>query len=542
MRESIVILLAIATTRALPSLSFAPPAEPRSLFSFLNNKSSRTRSTEGTTTSIRIHKNNKSSHTSRSHQNGSINFFAASNNFEHEETAGAGDATTSPSALPLTTPPPRRRERYAGRYPRNFKDKYKEIGGDEDTIHKVLAKGMTPAGTHVPIMVKECLHYMGLEDLLHSSYMTTNENQAQAEDTNKEQPLLVVDCTLGYGGHSSYILKYLGTRRSNDGSRLIAFDQDSLEIKKTEERLLNAVKENLLPNLPSVHVVNGQDQEQEQEKSIDQAIAIPQTYTHDIDLFTAVNQNFQTLGTYLSSVNQTGKVTSLLADLGLSSMQIDDNDRGFTYKRSGPLDMRMNPDTNTENAYDLLRRLRVRQLRSMLKENSDEEFADEIAAGLIGGNGKGNGNDKGNGNTGGNIPETTLELADRVRDIVRPLIEKQHGNVKMSSNQMKEMKRRLDSTVARVMQAIRIEVNGEFEVLEKLLEDVPNVLAPGGKAVFLTFHSGEDRRVKKSFKAGYKSGIYTSWSSDVVRPSKEERRNNPRSSCCKLRWAIRSED
>lgn len=519
MKQTIIILLAIATTRTLPSLSFTPPAAAQK--SFL--KSSRIDSSTTFTNSIHIntslHKQNIHIHTSGSRQNGAVNFFAASNS-EHEETVGGGDATTSP--------PPRRRQRYAGRYPRNFKDKYKEQSGDEHTIQKVLAKGMTPAGTHVPIMVKECLHYMGLKDLdSHScsSTMTMNDAQAQAEATNKkQQPLLVVDCTLGYGGHSSYILKVLGTRSRNDGSRLIAFDQDSLEIKKTEERLRNALKENLLPNLPAS--VNEQAQ---QEQSSDQAI--PHA-ADDIDLFTAVNQNFQTLGTYLSSVNQTGKVTSLLADLGLSSMQIDDNDRGFTYKRSGPLDMRMNPDTNTENAYDLLRRLRVRQLKSMLKENSDEEFAAEIAAGLIGGK----------RNAGVKIPETTVELADRVREIVQPLIEIQHGNGKMNSKQMKEMKRQLDSTVARVMQAIRIEVNGEFEVLEKLLEDVPNVLAPGGKAVFLTFHSGEDRRVKKSFKAGFKSGIYSAWSSDVVRPSKEERRNNPRSSCCKLRWAIRSED
>jgi len=193
-------------------------------------------------------------------------------------------------------------------------------------------------------------------------------------------------------------------------------------------------------------------------------------------------------------------------------------------------DMRMNPDDNTETAYDLLKRLRVRKLKSMLKENSDEEFAAEIALGLIG-----------KGNT---IPSTTVELADRVRDIVRPLIMKQNNwNDKqgLGKNQMKKMKSQSYSTIARVMQAIRIEVNGEFEVLDKLLEDVPKALSPGGRAVFLTFHSGEDRRVKKSFKSGFKSGIYSSWSRDVVRPTSKERRDNPRSSCCKLRWAVRSD-
>ena len=386
--------------------------------------------------------------------------------------------------------PPQRRKRYSGRYPRNFDEKYKEQRGDESTIQKVLSKGMTPAGTHVPIMVKECLHFMGLDG------STTNECSGD---------LLVIDCTLGYGGHSSYILKYLSDR--NDVSRLISFDQDPIEIKRTEERLRAALKEH---NLPSLH-------------KNDESMIKSNIY-HD-QIFTTVNQNFQSLGSYLSSSNQMGTVTSLLADLGLSSMQIDDNTRGFTYKREGPLDMRMNPDESTESAYDLLRRLRVRQLKSLLKENSDEQYAAEIAMALIG--------------KGAKIPDTTIELAERVRDTVVPLLQKENG--KINKKESAEIKKLLDSTVARVMQAIRIEVNGEFRALDKLLDDIPSVLAPGGRAVFLTFHSGEDRRVKKSFKSGFKSGIYSAWSDDVVRPTKEERRNNPRSSCCKLRWAIRSE-
>ncbi len=418
-----------------------------------------------------------------------------------KETRLTTTSTTASAASTASTTPHKRRDRYSGRYPRNFRDKYKERAGDEATVQKVLAKGMTPAGTHVPIMVNECLQYMGLIDSSLSDGMQQGDNQ-------KQSPLLVVDCTLGYGGHSSYILSHL--RRRNDGSRLISFDQDSVEIKKTEERLWHALDTNSLPSS-----LNGEDNYHSTSSTIENGNG---------DIFTTVNQNFETLGSYLEFTNQTRKVTNLLADLGLSSMQIDDNERGFTYKREGPLDMRMNPNEHSESAYDLLKRLRVRKFKSMLKENSDEEFADEIAVGLIG--------------NGSKIPVTTVELADRVRDIVRPLIEKQSG--KMNTKQQAEMKRRLDSTVARVMQAIRIEVNGEFQALEKLLEDIPDILAPGGRAVFLTFHSGEDRRVKKSFKNGFKSGIYSLWSDDVVRPSKEERRNNPRSSCCKLRWAIRS--
>ena len=404
------------------------------------------------------------------------------------------DAGTPAAEDATATPPRRRRERYSGRYPRHFKHKYKERRGDDDTIRKVLAKGMTPAGTHVPIMVKECLHYMGLE-----RHSVLEDIEEPPREVTHPPPLLVVDCTLGYGGHSSYILKNL-VNAKHGGSRVIAFDQDSAEIKKTEERLRSALNESGLLN-----------------RSMD-----------DPDLFTAVNQNFETVGTYLSSTNQAGLVTSLLADLGLSSMQIDDNDRGFTYKRRGPLDMRMNPDDETETAYDLLRRLRPRQLKSLLKENSDEEFAAEIATGLVG--------------RGAKIPETTTELAERVRDVVQPLIEQEKGSGNANKHPTKKLKKQLDSTVARVMQALRIEVNGEFEALESLLRDLPAALSPGGRAVVLTFHSGEDRRVKKAFKAGFNSGAYSAWSRRVVRPSHEERRNNPRSSCCKLRWVVRADD
>jgi 16S rRNA (cytosine1402-N4)-methyltransferase len=388
----------------------------------------------------------------------------------------------------MKKPPRARRERYNGRYPRNFSDKYKEHGGDTDTIAKVLAKGMTPAGTHVPILLKECLHYLGLSP--------SQQDEDEESSSSHAQPLLVVDCTLGYGGHSSQILKALG--QAEKGSRLVAFDQDSVEIVKTEERL-RAVQRELM---------NGAITANEKEEII----------------FTAVNQNFSTLASYLRETDQLGKVTSLLADLGLSSMQIDDNSRGFTYKREGPLDMRMNTDSSTETAYDLLCRLKPKKLQAMLAENSDEVFASEIASALLGKKG---------------IPETTVELAERVRDTVRPLLQdKKQQEKKLSSGAVKKL---LDSTVARVMQAIRIEINGEFRVLDQLLEDLPDVLVPNGRAVFLTFHSGEDRRVKKAFKAGFKNGIYSSWSSDVVRPSSTERRENPRSSCCKLRWAIRSD-
>jgi 16S rRNA (cytosine1402-N4)-methyltransferase len=385
----------------------------------------------------------------------------------------------------------RRRVRYNGNYPRNFNEKYKELQGDEATVQKVLSKGMTPAGRHVPILLKECLHHLGLLE------------------STRDGPTFYVDCTLGYGGHSSQVLKRL-LEDGNKDNRLICFDRDSVEIIKATDRLHKIVKE------------HGDSQ-------------------FDTNPVTTVNRNFCELHSHLEETSGVGKVTALLADLGLSSMQVDDAGRGFTYKREGPLDMRMAGTTGptTESAYDLLSRLTVKQLTKMLQENSDEEHAKVIAQAILG-----DSSAKTLQGRNDNIPSTTVALANVVRDAVRPLIspvpnKRQTGNDPPRDSTA--VRKQLDSTIARVMQAIRISVNSEFESLEELLDDLPLILAPGGRAVVLTFHSGEDRRVKKAFKAGFKNGIYSSWSRDVVRPSAQERRDNPRSSCCKLRWVVRSD-
>ena len=427
-----------------------------------------------------------------------------------------GTATSSPAAATsesesesdTNTGERTRRVRYNGKYPRDFGDKYKELSGDEATVQKVLNKGMTPAGRHVPILMKECLHHLGL-DLL--------------DVDNREGPTFYVDCTLGYGGHSSQVLKrLLGDKNKSKGNRLLGFDRDPIEIVKATERLQQIV------------------------------------HDHDSQLDTnpvmTVNRNFREVRSYLETNSDgagagLGQVTALLADLGLSSMQIDDAARGFTYKREGPLDMRMagnDCNSTTETAHDLLSRITVKQFTKMLQENSDEEHAAVIAQAVLGGVlGSPSKKKKQPMVVAKDIPSTTVELANVVRNAVRPLISppppKKQSEDDPPRRDSPKVKKQLDSTVARVMQAIRIEVNSEFESLEELMNDLPHILAPGGRAVVLTFHSGEDRRVKKAFKTGFNNGVYSSWSRDVVRPTAEERRDNPRSSCCKLRWVVRSD-
>jgi 16S rRNA (cytosine1402-N4)-methyltransferase len=207
----------------------------------------------------------------------------------------------------------------------------------------------------------------------------------------------------------------------------------------------------------------------------------------------------------LKELNLYGKVNGILADLGYSSMQIDNPLRGFTHKFDGPLDMRMNPLQNLTAAH-FLTSVNQSYLCKVLQEHSDEMLAPQIAKRII-----------------DMKPSTTTALADCVKYV--------YSGKGTNMNDKKS----LDSALARTMQAIRIEVNDEFGSLQALLRSIPDALVPGGRSCFLTFHSGEDRRVKKAFKGGFNEGVYESWSRDVVRADEEERRSNPRSKCAKLR-------
>jgi 16S rRNA (cytosine1402-N4)-methyltransferase len=189
-------------------------------------------------------------------------------------------------------------------------------------------------------------------------------------------------------------------------------------------------------------------------------------------------------------------------------MQIDNPDRGFSYKMPGPLDMRMNP-SHGEPASQLLARLSEKALASLLTENADEPHALLIA---------------------GLLKQKPLQTTHAVERLVRtgltsalPTLAK--ADVKMS--------------VRRTFQALRIAVNDELSALDALLGRVPQCLAPGGRVVMLTFHSGEDRRVKKAFRAGYRAGVYSEVADEVIRSAKAETFANRRAAAAKLRWAVR---
>ena len=208
------------------------------------------------------------------------------------------------------------------------------------------------------------------------------------------------------------------------------------------------------------------------------------------------------------------KFDFILADLGVSSMQIDNPDRGFTYKAEGPLDLRLNPQTGV-SAAQRLTEITQDELEGMLIENSDEPYAAEIAVTVAA------------WQKAGKPIETTTQMRQVIEESLCFLPQKERKDAVKKSCQ-------------RVFQALRIDVNCEFEVLYAFLDKLPQVLAPNGRVAILTFHSGEDRLVKQAFKQFYRDGTFSEISRDVIRPSSDECFRNPRARSTKMRWAIRS--
>lgn len=278
-----------------------------------------------------------------------------------------------------------------------------------------------------------------------------------------------LDATLGYGGHTKEMLKCL----KGDG-HVYALDVDPIEIEKTTKRL--------------------------REQGFGE------------DVLTVIKTNFANID---EVAKEHGPFDFILADLGVSSMQIDNPERGFSYKIDGPLDLRLNPQEGTSAAERLLE-ITEEEFAWMMIENSDEPYAHEIAATVM------------REIRSGKKVDTTTRL--------RELIEK--ALVKVPE---KERKEAVKKSCQRTFQALRIDVNSEFEVLYAFLDKLPDALAPGGKAAILTFHSGEDRLVKKSFKQLKKQGVYADVSDDVIRPSAQECAMNPRAKSTKMRWAMKAE-
>lgn len=272
---------------------------------------------------------------------------------------------------------------------------------------------------------------------------------------------MAVDCTLGFGGHTRRLLA-----RVAPSGHLLGLDADPLELPKTEAAL--------------------------------------RAEGFGAEIFTARKSNFAGLPAALVASGFSA-ADVILADLGVSSMQLDNPARGFTWKSAGPLDMRMNPSRGLSAAQWLLK-ITPSALEQVLVENADEPDAPLLASALA-----------------GRPCETTADLVAAIRGAL--------------PNRPKDL---VEKSIRRVFQVVRIAVNEEFSALDALLRALPSALNAGGRVAILTFHSGEDRRVKKAFQSFFREGVFQHISHDVIRASPQECRANPRSTSAKLRWARRA--
>ncbi|HTS02857.1 MAG TPA: 16S rRNA (cytosine(1402)-N(4))-methyltransferase RsmH [Thermoanaerobaculia bacterium] len=365
----------------------------------------------------------------------------------------------------------RSRPRYAGTHPRTFAEKYKERDPARypEERARILRSGRTPAGSHVSVLVAEALEVLA---------PTPGD--------------VAVDATLGYGGHASEIL-----RRILPGGRLLGLDVDPIELPKAAERLEALAKELGAPRAVKTF-----------------------------------RRNFAGLRKVLDEEDLARGADVVLADLGVSSMQLDDPERGFSWKHDVPLDLRMNPGRG-QPAGLLLLRMKREEIEELLRRLGDEPEATGIARHLAEavrarGPQAADGRRPGTGDS--HLPRNPL----RTSDVTRAVELAYAGRTSRHASEAKK------SSLQRTFQAIRILVNDERTALDAFLRDLPHCLAPGGRAAILTFHSGEDRRVKKAFKAGLEAGLYARVADDVIRATPGERGRNPRSSAAKLRWAVRA--
>ena len=276
------------------------------------------------------------------------------------------------------------------------------------------------------------------------------------------------DATLGYGGHTKAMLQELQGK-----GHMYATDVDPIESAKTKKRLADT--------------------------------------GFGEDILTIKLQNFCTID---EIAKEAGGFDFILADLGVSSMQIDNPERGFSFKVDGPLDLRLNPEKGI-SAAERLDHISREELAGMLDENSDEPYCEELAKAITDEIRK------------GNRIDTTTKLRQVIEKTLDFLPEK-------------EKKDTIKKTCQRTFQALRIDVNREFEVLYEFMEKLPDALKPGGRVAILTFHSGEDKLVKRALKEGFREGIYSEYSKDVIRPSAQECAQNGRARSTKMRWAVRA--
>jgi len=342
-----------------------------------------------------------------------------------------------------------RRPRYNGTHPKSYLQKYKEhnIAAYPDIKAHLRAKGKTPAGTHIPVLAEEVLACL-----------------------RPKPGEVVVDCTVGYGGHAAEFINRIGP-----AGKLIALDVDGAELERTRHRLSKAT--------------------------------VPASFYHS---------NFAGIANVLKKENLDG-CDIIFADLGVSSMQIDNPERGMSYKHEGPLDMRMD-DRLKQTAADFLNTLSEEKLAEALRELADEPDSQQIAS-LI-------------------VARRAAQPITQILQLVRLVLAVKGLTPKSWQRLQRTAKFGSLHPAARTFQALRILVNDELGSLRELLRIAPYCLRSGGRIGIISFHSGEDRLVKQSFRAGVRAGIYQSAAKNPIVPRIKEIISNPRSASAKFRWAF----
>ncbi len=342
-----------------------------------------------------------------------------------------------------------RRPRYRGTHPASYAQKYKEhdLAAHPEMEAHLRAKGITPAGTHVPVLVEEVMTWL--------------------------RPVpgdVVVDCTVGYGGHALEFLK-----RIAPGGRLIGLDVDAAELERTRDGSVR----------------------------------------HEVPV-SFHRSNFAGIAKVLRQEKLDG-FDIIFADLGVSSMQIDNPERGMSYKHEGPLDLRMD-DRLKRTGADLLNSLSEEELAKALWELADEPDHREIAHGIV--------------------VRRAAEPITRTSQLVQLIFDAKGLDPKTWHRQRHDAKSGSLHPAARTFQALRILVNDELGALRELLRVAPYCLRPGGRLGIISFHSGEDRLVKQAFRDGVRVGVYASAAEEVITPTLQEIHANPRSASAKFRWAL----
>lgn len=277
---------------------------------------------------------------------------------------------------------------------------------------------------------------------------------------------VVADCTLGYGGHAAAL-----ARAVQPDGRVIGFDVDAVELERTRRRT--------------------------------EAAGLPISVHHS---------NFAGVAKVMARESLDG-YDVIFADLGVSSMQIDDPRRGMSYKHDdAPLDMRMDP-RRRRTAADLLMSLSEDELSRALWELADEPDHESIAQRIV-----------------SRRQVSPIATAGELKELIFAVL----GT---GENIWKKQAAYDAHPAMRTFQALRILVNDELAAIRQLLRLAPQCLRDGGRIGVISFHSGEDRLVKKAFRDGCRQGIYEACNRRVIRAGGREVHDNPRSRSAKFRWA-----